>query len=199
MPRTLIGVLIAAGLALIVIGLIRSGDDGGESTAPVTSEPQTVPAPVAEPEPEPETPAPVQEDEVALDTQAFEGRFEIGVPAGWERGREDGGVTIEADGGDTQIKVFFEEGERSNGELARAAAGFLADEYRGAQVGAPRGIRLGGYRASRVRATYRGGEAVAVVLSADGFAFLIVEEVERGASAQTEQEADAAVESFRAL
>ena len=206
LPTALIGGLIAAGLAMIAIGLMRSDD----------SDPEPEPAPPAAEQPPPEQPAPEQPapepggasaeaapeepgDEVALSRETFAQRFALGLPPGWDQGREDGAVTLEAAGGVAAVRVFFESGERPTGELARAAAAFLADEHSGARVGAPRDTRLGGSRAARIEANYPAGEEIAVVLSGDGFAFLILSRVDRGASEQIEREAEAIVESFEPL
>lgn len=208
-PAFLIGALIAGGLGMIAVGLLRSDEDGDPAPT-ATSEPPAPTQPEPAPAPAPGAGAPRAEDpggsepaagaeepaRVELDRTRVAGAFAIGVPKRWERGATDGGISIAADGGSAEVRIFFESGERPNGELARAAAGFLADEHRGAEVSAPETIRFGGVRASEVRATYPGGEEDAVVLSEKGLAFLVLRRVDRGASEQIEREADAVMESF---
>jgi hypothetical protein len=209
-PAALIALLIAGGLGMIVAGLLRSDDDGDAAPAAeapaqeAPTEPQpTEPAPTTPPEEEPapeDEPAP-GDDAVAaveLDRERVADTFFIGVPDGWERNEEDGGVSIEARGGEAEIRVFFERGERPNGELARAAAGFLADEHPGAQVSAPENERFGGERGALVRSEYPGGEEEALVLSDKGNAFLVLCRRDRGASDQVELEAEAIMASFEA-
>jgi hypothetical protein len=194
---------------MITAGLLRSDDDGADATAEAPAEV----APATEPATTPDSTAPADEepaateepagdpeaiDAVELDRDRVANTFIIGIPKGWERGEADGGVSIEAPGGTAEIRVFFEPGERPNGELARAAAGFLADAHRGAEVSAPENERFGGERAAHVRADYGGGEEEAFVLSDKGNAFLVLCRRDRGASEQVELEAEAIMASFEA-
>jgi hypothetical protein len=207
LPPVLIAALVAAGLAMIVIGVLRSGGDDGQATAPESTQPAEVStssevAPPAETEAPPETapPAPTEQQapQVRLKRRDFEGRFAIGVPSGWEAGRSADAISIEPGGGVAEIRVFYELGEESPSELAGGAARFLADEHEDAQVGKPKTVRLGQATVSRVVATYAGGEEVAVVLADGGYTFVILRRVDRGASESVSAEADASLASFRA-
>jgi hypothetical protein len=206
-PLILIGALIAGGVGMIILGLTREDEQpqAPAGTAAEAPAEQTPPSDEAAEEPAPAEPAaPPAGDQpdaapadVELTQRTFARRFEIGVPAGWEDGVADGAVSLSAPGDTAEIRVFFEKGERPTGELAGAASSFLQGEHSGAEISAPRQIRVAGRRAARVRATYGGGEEIAIVLSARGFAYLITERVDRGASPQVEAEADAALQSFR--
>ena len=82
-----IGVLIAAGIAMIAVGLIRSGGDGQtdeDAPAPVEAEAPVEPAPPETAPAEPAAPAdPAPAGQVALQNRSF-GAFTVGVPAGWD-------------------------------------------------------------------------------------------------------------------
>ena len=207
-PALLIGALIVGGLGMIVAGLSRSDDE--TDAAPTTTAEQAPSEPAAEPAPAAETPDQQGEQndegaaqqpgvaEVELDRTRVADTFAIGIPKGWERGETDGGISIAPDGRTAEVRIFFESGERPNSGLARAAAGFLADEHEGAQISAPETIRVGGERAAMIHSTYGGGEEDAVVLSDRGFAFLLTSRVDRGASEQIEKEAAAIIASFQA-
>lgn len=202
-PTALIALLIAAGLAMIVAGLLR--DDGEE---PSTSTPAaTQPAPAAEPAtPPPATPPPAAGAEAGeppspapeLRRRAFAGRFAIGVPAGWDSGGSAAeGFSFEPQGSSAAVHVFFEDGDRPLGELADLAAIYLAEGHAGASIGAPERVRFAGGPAARVLSRYEGGEEVAYVLSRGGFSYLVLRRVDRGASPAIGAEADAASASFR--
>jgi hypothetical protein len=193
---------------MIVAGLLSS-DDGGEAasepqaTATEAAEPQQESPPADEPA-ETVPPAtgndePAPAAQVPLDRARIAGVFTIGVPRGWERGdAEGGGVSIQTRDGTAEIRVFYEPGERPTGELASAAAGFLADEHRGAQVSRPEAVRVDHSRGAQVTAVYSGGEEMAVVVSKGGFAFLMLCRVDRGAAPQRYAEAEAIMASFDA-
>ena len=212
-PAVLIGAVILGGLGMIIAGLTRSDDDA--DTGPTATSEPAPPTPAAEVEPEPQPqPAPpaatgepqgaedsersTEAADVELDHTRVADTFSIGIPKGWGRGEADGGISIAPDGGTAEIRIFFESGERPNSELARSAADFLADEHKGAQVSAPGTIRVGGERGARIHASYGGGEEDAVVLSDKDFAFLLLSRVDRGASDQLAEEADAILASFKA-
>jgi hypothetical protein len=133
----------------------------------------------------------------ALSRRTFQNRFSIGVPGGWESGKKEGAIALTARGATAEILVFFQRGETPLPELARGARDFLAERHAGAQVGGPKPTRIGLQRGLRIVATYRGGEEVAVVLSAKGYSHVILRRVDRGASPDLGQQAEAALASFK--
>jgi hypothetical protein len=207
-PVLLIGALIAGGLAMIAIGLTRSDSeqDGSNAATPAETQPapaerggagsnqQAEPAPAAPPESDTggESPAAA----APLDNRTFLGRFAIGVPAGWDAGRNGDAVVLTAPGGVAAVRVVSQQGEFPAGALAEGAESFLASEHPDARVGGPDRVRLAGRPATRVRATYPGGTDTAYALSANGFSYLISVRVERGASADVSTQAEASVRSF---
>jgi hypothetical protein len=204
---TVISALILGGLTMIAIGLARDDEgqpvtepQGGQQAAPAEEAPAPAPEPEPAPAPEPEpsegAEAPGGSD-VALERRTFENRFAIGVPTGWENGVQDGGISLTAPGATAEIVVFFEQGSTPVGQLARLARGFLSERHQGAQVGAATPVRVGPQRGLRIVATYQGGEEVAVVISASGFSHVVLRRVDRGASPDLEQQAEAALASFR--
>jgi hypothetical protein len=207
LPVILIGALILIGVVMIAAGLLRSGGTGRtdeatepvatEATAPAETTPAEPAAPAETTPPADTTPAPGAAP-VKLDRRTFEGRFAIGVPAGWKAGASGGAIAIAPNGDVAAIKVFFEPGMEPATELARGAARFLADEHEGADVSGAQPIRLGEEKGARVDATYSGGEESAVVLSASGYTFLVLLRVDGGASPAIAAEGEAALASFRA-
>jgi hypothetical protein len=199
-PMILIGGLIIAGLVLIAVGVLRTGDES-QSRLPTTPQeanaPADTPAPAAPP-PEQAAPPPEPAPQVELSRRDFAGRFAIGVPAGWEAVPGSDTIAIASPGGEAEIRVFSEPGEAPTVQLARSARDFLADARAGAEVGKPKPLRLGQQPALSITATYEGGEEIAVVLSGGGYAFVVLRRVDSDASAAVAAEADQALASFRA-
>jgi hypothetical protein len=217
--------LIIGGLAMIAIGVIREDNSGEQAPSateqtgggPATTAPapggagaregQANPAPGEQPQqqPNPQTQTQPQNQGaeapsgggVALDRRRFARRFALGVPPGWQDGSENGAITLTAPGATAEVDVFFESGRQAPNELARAARDFLASRHDGAQVGKPTAQQVGGVQAARVTVTYPAGEEVAVLLSSNGFSFLVLRRVDRGASPDIGRQADAALASFR--
>ena len=200
-PMVLIGGLIIAGLVLIAVGVLRTGDES-QSRLPTTPQEANAPADAAPapaaPPPEQAAPAPEPAPQVELSRRGFAGRFAIGVPAGWEAVPSSDTIAIASPGGEAEIRVFSEPGEAPTVELARSARDFLADARAGAEVGKPKPLRLGQKRALSITATYEGGEEIAAVLSGGGYAFVVLRRVDSDASAAVTAEADRALASFRA-
>jgi hypothetical protein len=192
LPVIVIGILIAAGLVLIAIGVLRSGDDSDQG-GPTAITPPEASAPA-----ESAPPAGQQAPGVSLSRRDFENRFAIGVPAGWRASRGFSAIVIASPDGAAGIRVFLEPGGEPVGRLAAGAAGFLADDHSGAQIGDPQPLRLGPQRALTVTATYDDGEEVAAVLSWGGYRYLILRRVDGDASPEVSAQADAALRSFRA-
>ncbi len=216
LPRWLaplaIGLVIAAGIAMILIGLSRSSDDGGGETATTqpaetqaeapaqpaeTAPAETQPAETAETAPaEPAAPAePPATGGVALDTRSF-GAFAIGIPQSWTSKQEADGATVEAPGATAAVTVFAGQSALSPLDFAREAEGFLADRRPGASVDEPKPGRFQGRPAALCVITYPGGEEQATIVSAGGFVFVLLKRVDRGASPQVAGEAEAALQSF---
>lgn len=194
-----IGLVIAAGVAMIAIGLIRSGGDGETSDEPsptqaerpVTTGPaETTPA---EPELEPEATAPT--GDIALQSRSF-GAFACGVPAGWTASRESDGASLVAPGSTAALTILAGRSDLSPIEFARQSEAFLAGRRPGAQVGDPEPLTFLGRPGARTIVSYSGAEEQVTFVSARGFVFALIKRVEGGASAQVEAEAEAALTSF---
>lgn len=187
----LIGLLIAAGLVMVIVGINRSSGNSGEEQAllpTIEGPPATGTAPAQQGAPP---------SQVPLDRRVFENRFAIGVPEGWSAGNRDDSISLTAPGDVAEIRIYFAQGARPQGELTEGASAFLADEHPGARIGKPQPQRLGGVRADRVTAVYGGGEEVAVVLTRGGFTYLVLRRVDNGASAGVTAQADASLASFK--
>lgn len=193
-----IGLLIAAGVAMIVIGLNRTGGTGTtpETTTEEVPTAASTTASEAQPAPAETQPAPAQPD-VALNDRSFEGRFTIGVPVGWSAGERNSAISIASGGRVAEIRVYFQPGDGGSRDLARGAASFLEQEHPGAEVTKLRAVRLGSRKAMGVTATYQGGEESAVVVSGGGYEFLVLRRVDGGASPDVAAQADASLQSFK--
>ena len=153
-----IGLLIAAGAAMIAIGLSDSGGDGTSEAPPAPTQ--------AEAPAEPTTPAaeePAQPVEaptpggVALQNRFF-GIFTVGVPAGWTASTETDGATLEAPKSTAGLSVIAGGSSLSPLEFAQQSEGFLACRREGAGVGQPKPIRFQGRPAARTIVSYPGAE-----------------------------------------
>jgi hypothetical protein len=209
----LIGLVIAAGVAMIAIGLLRSGGDGEteeppaptQAEAPPPAETQQQPTqtqpttpetttPDATPAPPAETPA---TGGVNLRTRSF-GTFSVGVPAGWSASREADGASLEAPGSTAGLTVIGGSSDLSAIEFARSPETelFLAGRRPGASVGDPKPVRFDGRPGARTIVTYSGSEEQVTFTSQGGTVYALIVRIERGASAQVEDEAAAALASF---
>lgn len=204
-PLALIAALIAGGIGMIAIGLLRSDDgQGGDGAQPVASQPDVPATPPAAGGGEPAATGPGADtappaDTVALNRRTFAARFSIGVPEGWSASGSADGATIEAPGSTAEVSVFFGRSDLAPLAFARRSEPFLAARHRGAEVGAPRATSFQGSRAARVRVTYRGGAELATFASIGGVVYALLRRVDRGASRPIQAEAEAAFASFRAL
>lgn len=203
LPAALVSLLVVAGLAMVAIGLLGSGDDDGSTMraeAPpaqeAAEEPAVVPPDVSQPAPE--AAAGPDAKDIRLERRSFGGAFTLGLPAGWGAdGSPEEGFSFAPRSGDAEVTVFFEQGTRDAAELAELASDFLAQRHEGARVGAPRRVRFGGGEAEKVRAGYAGGTETAIVLTDAGFSFLVLERVDRGAPPRVRAQAHAVAGSFR--
>lgn len=211
LPSALIVALIAAGSALIAIGVLRSGEQRGASPEAGTAPASTGTEPVASAPADPEPPArttPSQQGQspagagqqrgedpgTRLSRRRFRS-FAIGVPPGWRLGRGDA-VIVAAPGDVAAVRVYFEAGEEPLGRVADGAARFLLGEHEGARVSAARPRLLAGRRGRELTATYAGGAEEAIVLAAKGNTYLVLVRVDRGASAPIAAQASAVAQSF---
>jgi hypothetical protein len=219
----LILALILGGVTMIGVGLLRddneqqtttttSGSGGSTTEKPSTTraeKPSNTPS-ATTPQQVPKQPqqqskqgtsqqqsAPAGAAGTQLQTRRIADRFTIGVPPAWERGTENGAITLTAPGATAEIDVFFESGPRPPNDLAAAARSFLAQRHDGARLRDPEPYRLGPVRALRIRTTYPGGAEFAVVVSARGYSYLVLRRVDLGATDDLEAQADTALASFR--
>jgi hypothetical protein len=195
--------LIAAGIAAVGVALVAVLDsDEGAQEAPGGEQANTATEPVTSAPVAPVPPA-VQEDggappPVRLSRRRTPGVFGIGVAPGWDSETTSGGnLTLTAPGDTAQISVYFESGEREMDDFTDGASEFLDDRHPDGRVGPPRPFRIGPVSARRVIASYPGGTEVAVVLSAGGYAYLLLKRVDHGAPERISRQADAQLTSFR--
>jgi len=204
-PVGLVAAVLAGGIGLILVALLNSDDGAGsESEGPQANIPNqsasvpVVPTPPLEPEPPDRVGGVGAPPAIVLDRQGVPGVFTIGVARGWERGTGDGAITVTAPGDSAEIAVYFESGERRTGDLADSAADFLEERHSAAQIAKARPIRIGPATGHHVMATYPGGTEIAVVLSDEGFSYLITRRLEGGAPKRIMRQAEAGLASFRA-
>ena len=168
------GLLIAAGVAIIAIGLIRSGGDGETSEEP--------PAPTTgrgarrahdtgaeEPAPPAEPPPP---GGVALRNR-FYGNFTVGVPAGWTASTEPDGATLEAPRSTAGLSVIAGGSTLSPLEFAQQSEAFLASRREGAGVGQPKPVTFQGRPAARTIVSYPGGEEQVTFVSSGDTVYVL--------------------------
>ena len=210
LPRWLapaaIGLVIAAGIAMIAIGLIRSGGDGETEEAPAPTQAEQPAEPTTPSESTPTEPTTTSEEPaqpaeppptggVALQNRSF-GAFTVGVPAGWSASSAPDGAELEAPGSTAGLTVLAGSSDLSPLEFAQQSEQFLADRRPGASVGDPRSITFEGQPAARTIVSYPGSEEQVTFVSDGGTVYALIKRVEGGASAQVEDEADAALASF---
>ena len=219
-PNAYIVAVILIGLGLITFGVLRPGSDGPailgggdqEEQAPPPSESDP---PSAQPTPAPPAPAPVTAGPAPgpapkpaptqrprrpdLDRTEVAGRFSVGVPEGWHSGMSGGAAVFDAPGYAAELRVFLEPGGVKPGSLADDARRFLHQQHPDGRVGKPRPTRVGRFKAVALVCRYQGGKERATILSARGYTYLILTQLDSDASASTRSAAAAAVRSFRPL
>ena len=207
LPIALIMLLIFGGLGLIGLGLMS--DAGEQETA--TDQPELANPPAGgqqgkagkqNPQPAETKPAEAPSGQSAppaaaagIDSRSF-GRFELGVPTGWETGQRDDGTLLTAPGGKAEVVVFFGSQQQAS-QLGSVAADVLRGQYPGASAGSPKPTKIGGRPAVRVNGELRGGQVSAVALNAGGVSYVLTKRVIRGAPAQIAGQAEAVIQSFR--
>jgi len=224
-PNAYILAVIAVGLAMIAFGVLRPRDEdravlgGQEPTAtqpqqPAVDDPAPAPGPTAgdgsvkgavgsgsaaKGKDGGSTPGGRAEAKVKLNMITVVGRFEIGVPPGWQRGLGGGAVIFRAPGQEAELRIFFEAHEDGTQYLAREAEEFLASEHPGAQIRGPSRIRIGGEKALGLVARWKGGKERAALLSESGYSYLLLSRVDDGAQRPSRRGVLAALYSFDAL
>lgn len=222
-PNAYIGVIIAIGLALIAFGLVApidrddrvvlapapaeqpAGEPGAAAVSPPVNAGPTA-ASGAGPEPESDDqpalvslPRWVKRRGQTLNRVEVADRFAIGVPAGWTGGTAGGAVVFSEPGRSAELKVFLEAGRTGLAELSRKARAYLADMRPGADILGPERVRVADRPAAALRATYDGGDDRVVLVRSGGYAFLLLGTIEGRASRGVENDALAALGSFRPL
>ena len=212
-PNAYIVAVILIGVGLVTFGVLRPGSDdraifsGGDQqdrSPPSGNQPAPAPAPAppvtagagpGTPKPEP-TPRPARPE---LDRTEVAGRFAVGVPEGWEGGMSGGAVVFEASGSTAALRIFLEPGSVKPGSLTDDARRYLRREHAGGKVHKPQPTKVGRFRAVVLLCTYPGGKERATLLSAHGYSYLVLSEVDRDAPASTRSASAAALRSFRPL
>jgi hypothetical protein len=210
-PSAYIFAIIAVGLAMIAFGVLRPdgrdralfGDGGVEAPSePVPATPPPVNQAGSEPAPAGPPKAKAKPDagpHIDLRRITVLSRFRVGVPDGWGAGARGGAVAFAAPGGDAELRVYLEPGDRPPRELARDAARFLRDAHPGASLSPVRAFRQAGDSAAAIEASYKGGTDRAVLISESGYEYLLLSSVDESVSGRSEAAAAAALQSFSAL
>jgi hypothetical protein len=211
-PNAYILAVILAGLGMIAFGVLRPGSDdraildggaqGGEAPPATVQIAPARPKPVvagagAGPSPKPPARRPARAPD--LDRVEVLGRFAVGIPPEWARGTWEGAVGFRSPNGEAELRVFLESGGAKPGSLSDEVSRFLSEEHPEAGITRPKPMRIGRFRAVEVNATFDGGVERAVVLSANGYSYLVMSRVDDGTSAATRAASAAALRSFRPL
>ncbi len=207
-PNVYILLVIGAGIALLAFGVMRQDDDGGGDSGPAfgPQQPAQLPAPVTNsPEPSPPvvaaeppiSPRLVKRAKAQLDPVSVLGRFTIGVPDGWSQGTSGGAVVFAPSDDRVELRIFLQPGAEPLNRLERKASGFLKREHPGARLAPADSLRLGKNKARELRVTFKGGSEVAVVLSAEGYTYLLLGRLEGRPPASREALMAASLHSFR--
>ena len=222
-PNAYIGAIIAVGLALIAFGLVApierddrvvlapppSQPPAGEPAEPPPSPPVNTgpaaasaagsPSEPSDPESAVSLPPWVKRRGETLDRVEVANRFAIGVPSGWTGATADGAVVFSEPGRSAELRVFLEAGEIGLDELTRKAREYLADRRPGADILGPEPLRFAHRPAAALLAKYDGGDDRVLLLRSGGYAYLLLGTIEGGASRGVENDALAALGSFRPL
>ncbi|HEX5822355.1 MAG TPA: hypothetical protein VFY30_11385 [Solirubrobacterales bacterium] len=201
----LIAGLVGGALVLIVLAIASGGGGSGHPSAPgagsANSSTPTAPPASAPTRTSPAPPAKRQSKPshhaTRLDQRRLAERVSIGVPRGWSAGVDGGAVTLLAGNGKAEVQVYYEQGARSDTELAQASKKFLLQRHPGARVAAVGRTETGGRQARTVRVTYPGGIESATVLVAGGYSYLILKRLGKPSSREARQTTDAVAMSFR--
>jgi hypothetical protein len=200
----LIAGLIGGALVLIVLA-IASGGSSDKASAPrhesanlstPTAPPASAPTPTA-PAPAVKRQSKASREATRLDQRRLAERVSIGVPRGWSAGVDGGAVTLLAGNGRAEVQVYYEQGAKSDTELANASRAFLLQRHPGAHVAAVGRTETGGRQARTVRVRFPGGTESATVLVAGGYSYLILTRLGKPSSRQARQTTDAVAMSFR--
>lgn len=216
-PNAYILVVIVVGLAMIAFGVLRnqesehlfdgrgSDSDPAEEASgePVSEPPRAAQAGAGAQQPDQDRSdagrTGIRRDRPDLDRVTVLSRFEIGVPGGWVGTMSGGAVVFRSAAGDAELRVFLERGAEERRRLSRKARKFLRDAHPGAKITKAERLELGGARAVRLGAKYRGGEEWATVLTESGYSYLLLSRLGSSTPGSVKREAEAAVASFQAL
>jgi hypothetical protein len=215
-PNAYIGIVILAGVLLVAFGVlggaetsrVTPGNPPGATVAVPAPGPTAVDAGAAvggETESEERERARFSFPEKALRRSEMLDRvvtneFAIGKPREWGEGSAaDTALVLFEPGGDAQLRVYFEAGERELSELAGQARRFLAAEHRGSRIGRAIDVTVGGSGGIALVAAYRGGWERALLLVANGYTYLVLGEVDGAASGATRLDTLASLGSFQPL
>ena len=177
----LIAGLIGGALVLIVLAIASGGgSDHAATSADESANSSTLTAPLG-----------------VADQRQLADRVSIGVPPGWSAGVDGGAVTLLAGNGRAEVQVYYEQGARSDTELANASKTFLLQRHPGAHVAAVGRAETGGRQARTVRVRYPGGTESATVLVSGGYSYLILSRLGQPSSREARQTMDAVAMSFR--
>lgn len=217
-PNAYIAMIIAIGLGLIAFGLVapierdqrvvlapappkpitetpppvNTGPSAAGGAGPVVAEP-------AEPEPGVMLPPWVKRRAETLDRVEIANRFAIGVPSGWTGGTSGGAVVFTEPRRAAQLKVFLEAGQIGLDELSRRARAYLANRRPGGDILGPELMNFADRPAAALRVKYAGGDDRVLLLRSGGYAFLLLGTIDGAASRGVENDALAALGSFRPL
>ena len=189
---------------LAVLGITSGSDSHGGSTiangtaSPDTSVETTATAPAAsQTAPAAQRPRKARTTEITLERRRLADRVSIGVPRGWSAGISAGAVTVLSGNGRAEVQVYYEQGVRSEAQLAEDSKRFLLQRHEGARVYDGGRIDVGGTKAKIIRTTYPAGTESATVLVADGYSYLILARLGRPISREERRTAGAVATSFR--
>ena len=128
-------------------------------------------------------PVPRRSAQPRLQVTTFASRFRIGIARGWQVGQKDTAIALIAPRSKAEVDVYYASEERSLNDLASDATRFLKTRHPDGRVTAPHPVRVGLLQGLRIKAVYRGGSESALVLVDSGFTYVLLQRVDRGASA----------------
>lgn len=189
------GAALVAAVILLSSGLGGSDDGSGRaSSAGVRGTPTSSPT-SASPRRQPARSG----DRPRMDRHQVADRFSIALPSAWHPDVDDGALAATSRRGDAEVECYFEDGVRPRRELVRRTSAFLHQRHPDARISKARSERLGARPAERIVASYPRGSEAATVFVASGYTYLVLERIDRGATAGTRRAADAIVASVRPI
>lgn len=104
----------------------------------------------------------------------------LSVPDGWERATSHLAVGFESGDGSNVTRIYAARHGPPK-DFADQAGTLLAAEHPGAKLTIPRQTSVGGVPATRVRATYPGGQETAAVMAGRQFYYLVLQRLDQAA------------------